>query len=161
MRLRWWGEAHMSQMRTRTSDYFTNKIVEWWGWGGEVRSIWAKYGQGPGIILQTKAQSGEARVVWWGPHKPNAEKDPSGAHRSFTPKFVTPTALSCIDNSWRSTTLQLLSIHDGAVGVVNLGVMFLWWRYIDNNPAVTGMFSSWSLLTPVWVIPHQSNDFNS
>ena len=26
-------------------------------------------------------------------------------HRSITPKFVTPTALSCIDNSWRSTTL--------------------------------------------------------
>ena len=25
-------------------------------------------------------------------------------HRSITPKFVTPTALSCIDNSWRSTT---------------------------------------------------------
>ena len=25
-------------------------------------------------------------------------------HRSNTPKFVTPTALSCIDNSWRSTT---------------------------------------------------------
>ena len=28
------------------------------------------------------------------------------AHRSMTPKFVTPTALSCIDNSWRSTTLS-------------------------------------------------------
>ena len=28
-------------------------------------------------------------------------------HRSSTPKFVTPTALSCIDNSWRSTTLSL------------------------------------------------------
>ena len=27
-------------------------------------------------------------------------------HRSITPKFVTPTALSCIDNSWRSTTLS-------------------------------------------------------
>ena len=27
-----------------------------------------------------------------------------GAHRSVTPKFVTPTALPCIDNSWRSTT---------------------------------------------------------
>ena len=27
------------------------------------------------------------------------------SHRSITPKFVTPTALSCIDNSWRSTTL--------------------------------------------------------
>ena len=27
-------------------------------------------------------------------------------HRSSTPKFVTPTALSCIDNSWRSTTLS-------------------------------------------------------
>ena len=27
-------------------------------------------------------------------------------HRSVTPKFVTPTALSCIDNSWRSTTLS-------------------------------------------------------
>ena len=27
-------------------------------------------------------------------------------HRSTTPKFVTPTALSCIDNSWRSTTLS-------------------------------------------------------
>ena len=26
-------------------------------------------------------------------------------HRSVTPKFVTPTAPSCIDNSWRSTTL--------------------------------------------------------
>ena len=26
-------------------------------------------------------------------------------HRSITPKFVTPTALSCIDNNWRSTTL--------------------------------------------------------
>ena len=26
-------------------------------------------------------------------------------HKSTTPKFVTPTALSCIDNSWRSTTL--------------------------------------------------------
>ena len=25
--------------------------------------------------------------------------------RSITPKFVTPTAPSCIDNSWRSTTL--------------------------------------------------------
>ena len=25
-------------------------------------------------------------------------------HRSVTPKFLTPTALSCIDNSWRSTT---------------------------------------------------------
>ena len=25
-------------------------------------------------------------------------------HRSITPKSVTPTALSCIDNSWRSTT---------------------------------------------------------
>ena len=27
-------------------------------------------------------------------------------HRSITPKFVTLTALSCIDNSWRSTTLS-------------------------------------------------------
>ena len=27
-------------------------------------------------------------------------------HRSTTPKFVTPIALSCIDNSWRSTTLS-------------------------------------------------------
>ena len=27
-------------------------------------------------------------------------------HRSITPKFITPTALSCIDNSWRSTTLS-------------------------------------------------------
>ena len=27
-------------------------------------------------------------------------------HRSTTLKFVTPTALSCIDNSWRSTTLS-------------------------------------------------------
>ena len=27
-------------------------------------------------------------------------------HRSTTPKFVTSTALSCIDNSWRSTTLS-------------------------------------------------------
>ena len=27
-------------------------------------------------------------------------------HRSITPKFVTPIALSCIDNSWRSTTLE-------------------------------------------------------
>ena len=27
-------------------------------------------------------------------------------HRSSTPKFVTPTALSCLDNSWRSTTLS-------------------------------------------------------
>ena len=26
-------------------------------------------------------------------------------HRSITPKFVTPTAPSCIDNSWKSTTL--------------------------------------------------------
>ena len=26
-------------------------------------------------------------------------------HRSITPKFVTPTAPSCIDNSWRSTIL--------------------------------------------------------
>ena len=29
------------------------------------------------------------------------------AHRRITPKFVTPTDLSCIDNSWRSTTLSL------------------------------------------------------
>ena len=29
----------------------------------------------------------------------------SWVHRSITPKFVTPTAPSCIDNSWRSTTL--------------------------------------------------------
>ena len=28
------------------------------------------------------------------------------SHRSITPKFVTPTAPSCIDNSWRSTTLR-------------------------------------------------------
>ena len=28
------------------------------------------------------------------------------SHRSVTPKFVTPTAPSCIDNSWRSTTLS-------------------------------------------------------
>ena len=27
-------------------------------------------------------------------------------HRSITPKFATPTDLSCIDNSWRSTTLS-------------------------------------------------------
>ena len=27
-------------------------------------------------------------------------------HRSSTPKFVTVTALSCIENSWRSTTLE-------------------------------------------------------
>ena len=63
-------------------------------------------------------------------------------HRSITSKFVTPTAPSCIDNSWRSTTLpaadsavssadsrvvlfQLLSIHDRTVGVTNLGVMLL------------------------------------
>ena len=26
-------------------------------------------------------------------------------HRSITPKFVTPTALSCIDNSWRTTII--------------------------------------------------------
>ena len=26
------------------------------------------------------------------------------AHRSVTPKFVSPTAPSCIDNSWKSTT---------------------------------------------------------
>ena len=31
---------------------------------------------------------------------------PGLEHRSITPKFVTPTALSCIDNSWRSTTLS-------------------------------------------------------
>ena len=30
----------------------------------------------------------------------------SPVHRSTTPKFVTPTAISCIDNSWRSTTLS-------------------------------------------------------
>ena len=30
----------------------------------------------------------------------------ASGHRSITPKFVTPTALSCIDNSWRSTTLS-------------------------------------------------------
>ena len=30
---------------------------------------------------------------------------PHPHHRSVTPKFVTPTAPSCIDNSWRSTTL--------------------------------------------------------
>ena len=29
-----------------------------------------------------------------------------GKHRSTTPKFVTPTALSCTDDSWRSTTLS-------------------------------------------------------
>ena len=28
-------------------------------------------------------------------------------HRSITPQFVTPTAISCVDNSWRSTTLSL------------------------------------------------------
>ena len=28
------------------------------------------------------------------------------AHRSITPKFLTPTALLCIDNNWRSTTLS-------------------------------------------------------
>ena len=27
-------------------------------------------------------------------------------HRSITPKFITPTAPSCIDNSWRSTALS-------------------------------------------------------
>ena len=27
-------------------------------------------------------------------------------NRSITPKFVTPTGLSCIDNRWRSTTLK-------------------------------------------------------
>ena len=27
-------------------------------------------------------------------------------HRSITSKFLTPTVLSCIDNSWRSTTLS-------------------------------------------------------
>ena len=31
----------------------------------------------------------------------------SQCHRSMTPKSVTPTAPSCIDNSWRSTTLSL------------------------------------------------------
>ena len=30
-------------------------------------------------------------------------------HRSITPKFVTPTALSCIDNSWRSPSTKLTS----------------------------------------------------
>ena len=30
----------------------------------------------------------------------------SSYHRSITPKFVTPIAPSCIDNSWRSTTLS-------------------------------------------------------
>ena len=30
----------------------------------------------------------------------------AASHRSITPKFVTPTALSCIDDSWRSTTLE-------------------------------------------------------
>ena len=34
-------------------------------------------------------------------------KERRSPHRSSTPKFVTPTALSCIDNSWRSTTLSL------------------------------------------------------
>ena len=39
-------------------------------------------------------------------------------HRSITPKFVTPTAPSCIDN--------IIYVHDRAVGVTNLGAMFLW-----------------------------------
>ena len=43
-------------------------------------------------------------------------------HRSITPKLITPTAPSCIDNS----CLQLLSIHDGAVGVTNMGMMLLY-----------------------------------
>ena len=34
------------------------------------------------------------------------EPYPCHDHRSTTPKFVTPTALSCIDDSWRSTTLS-------------------------------------------------------
>ena len=35
-----------------------------------------------------------------------AVKSPGCDHRSITPMFVTPTAPSCIDNSWRSTTLS-------------------------------------------------------
>ena len=42
---------------------------------------------------------------YWGYWWPGALA-PGHQHRSSTPKFVTPTALSCIDNSWRSTTLS-------------------------------------------------------
>ena len=39
-------------------------------------------------------------------HKRPLGKSECPSHRSSTPKFVTPTALSCTDNSWRSTTLS-------------------------------------------------------
>ena len=39
------------------------------------------------------------------PHARTTGGAVSPRHRSVTPKFVTPTAPSCIDNSWRSTTL--------------------------------------------------------
>ena len=33
------------------------------------------------------------------------QKTDDTVHRSIIPRFVTPTTPSCIDNSWRSTTL--------------------------------------------------------
>ena len=43
-------------------------------------------------------------------------------HRSSTPKFVTPTVLSCIDNSWTSTTLDSAEetyLFNSLLGVVS------------------------------------------
>ena len=47
-----------------------------------------------------------ARRFWLGLHLLTHPPTHPHPHRSSTPKFVTPTALSCIDNSWRSTTLS-------------------------------------------------------
>ena len=64
-------------------------------------------------------------LIWSAKHSPNQGLESTHItplspewclyHRSVTPKFVTPTAPSYIDN-----------IHDRAVGITNLGVLLLW-----------------------------------
>ena len=86
------------------------------------------------VITRSSAKKEPPEIPWWvGLVRIYCAKlrqwEPAGSvHRSTTSKFVTPTAPSCIDNSWRSTTLpavnskvvlQLLSIHHKAVGVKN------------------------------------------
>ena len=61
-----------------------------------------------------------------------------GVHRSITPKFVTPTVWSCIDNSWRSTTHESAEetcLFNSLLGVVSclFHSWFVWNIYPPSN----------------------------
>ena len=77
------------------------------------------------------------------------ERSPCVNHRSITSKFVTPIAPSCIDNSWRSTTLPAA---DSASSKKNSDNWIICCQKFSSDVLISSKVSFFMWLTKVLMI---------